>query len=159
MSVRLDDLRFSYPPITAGARPAEVLRGVSLDVPAGQSIAIMGPNSSGKTTLALILAGLAPAMTGGALAGSVLVNGLDATTTPAATLSASIGLVFQEPERQLFNMTVAEEVAFGLEGQALAPREIGQHVAWALAQVGMTGLEERSPWQLSGGQQKRLAIA
>ncbi|MCB0253853.1 MAG: ATP-binding cassette domain-containing protein [Anaerolineae bacterium] len=159
MSVRLDDLRFSYPPITAGARPSEVLRGVSLDVPAGQSIAIMGPNSSGKTTLALILAGLAPAMTGGALAGSVLVNGLDATTTPAATLSASIGLVFQEPERQLFNMTVAEEVAFGLEGQALAPREIGQHVAWALAQVGMTGLEERAPWQLSGGQQKRLAIA
>jgi energy-coupling factor transport system ATP-binding protein len=70
-----------------------------------------------------------------------------------------VGLVFQEPERQLFNMTVAEEVAFGLEGQGMPPPQIGQRVAWALERVGLAGLEERSPWQLSGGQQKRLAIA
>ncbi len=159
MSVHLDDLHFSYPPISAGAPALEVLRGVTLHVPAGQSLAVMGPTSSGKSTLALVLAGLAPAMTGGVLAGQVLVNGQDAATTPAATLSASLGLVFQEPERQLFNMTVAEEVAFGLEGLALPPKEIGERVALALAQVGLTGLEERSPWQLSGGQQKRLAIA
>ncbi|MEZ4769908.1 MAG: ABC transporter ATP-binding protein [Caldilineales bacterium] len=159
MSVHLDDLRFSYPPVTAGQPPVEVLRGVSLDVPAGQALAIMGSTGSGKTTLALILAGLAPAMTGGTLAGRAQVNDLDAAATSAAVLSASLGLVFQEPERQLFNMTVAEEVAFGLEGMALPPQEIGERVAWALAQVGLTGLEERSPWQLSGGQQKRLAIA
>ena len=159
MSVHLDDLHFSYPPISAGAPAVEVLRGVSLHVPAGQSLAIMGPTSSGKSTLALVLAGLAPAMTGGVLTGRVLVDGQDAAATPAATLSASLGLVFQEPERQLFNMTVAEEVAFGLEGLALPPHEIGERVALALAQVGLTGLEERSPWQLSGGQQKRLAIA
>ena len=159
MSVHLDDLYFSYPPISAGAPAVEVLRGVTFHVTASQSLAVMGATSSGKSTLALVLAGLAPAMTGGLLAGQVLVNGQDATTTPAAILSASLGLVFQEPERQLFNMTVAEEVAFGLEGLALPPQEIGERVALALAQVGLTGLEERSPWQLSGGQQKRLAIA
>lgn len=159
MSVHLDDLHFHYPPIVDGAAAVGVLRGVSLDVPAGQSLAILGPVSSGKTTLALILAGLAPAMTGGVLTGRALVDGLDAAQTPAAQISARLGLVFQEPERQLFNMTVAEEVAFGLEGLAMPRREIGERVAWALAQVGLTGLEERSPWQLSGGQQKRLAIA
>ncbi|MCB0250445.1 MAG: ABC transporter ATP-binding protein, partial [Anaerolineae bacterium] len=159
MSVHLDDLHFSYPLISAGAPAVEVLHGVTLDVPAGQSLAIMGPTSSGKSTLALVLAGLAPSMTGGVLTGQVQVNGQDAAATPAAVLSASLGIVFQEPERQLFNMTVAEEVAFSLEGLALPPQEIGERVELALAQVGLTGLEERSPWQLSGGQQKRLAIA
>lgn len=158
-AIQLDTLRFSYPPALADGPPVEVLRGVSLRVPAGQALAIMGPTSSGKTTLALILAGLAPEMTGGVLAGRALVAGLDASSTPAARLSLTLGLVFQEPERQLFNMTVADEVAFGLEGQGMPQAQIGERVAWALACVGLTGLEQRSPWQLSGGQQKRLAIA
>lgn len=135
-----------------------VLRGISLAVPPGQALAIMGPTSAGKTTLALVLAGLAPAMTGGRLRGRVLVDGLDAATTPAAQLSAHLGLVFQEPERQLFNMTVADEVAFGLEGLGMPPALIRERVAWALGCVGLAGLEDRPPWQLSGGQQKRLAI-
>ncbi len=158
-AILLEDARFSYPPAQADGPPVEVLRGVSLRVPAGQALAIMGPTSSGKTTLALILAGLAPEMTGGSLAGRVLVAGLDAAATPAARLSHTLGLVFQEPERQLFNMTVAEEVAFGLEGQGMPPRQIGERVQWALQRVGLAGLEQRAPWQLSGGQQKRLAIA
>lgn len=158
-AILLEDARFSYPPAQADGPPVEVLRGVSLRVPAGQALAIMGPTSSGKTTLALLLAGLAPEMTGGSLAGRVLVAGLDAAATPAARLSHTLGLVFQEPERQLFNMTVAEEVAFGLEGQGMPPRQIGERVQWALQRVGLAGLEQRAPWQLSGGQQKRLAIA
>ncbi len=158
-AILLEDARFSYPPAQADGPPVEVLRGVSLRVPAGQALAIMGPTSSGKTTLALLLAGLAPEMTGGSLAGRVLVAGLDAAATPAARLSHTLGLVFQEPERQLFNMTAAEEVAFGLEGQGMPPQQIGQRVQWALQRVGLAGLEQRAPWQLSGGQQKRLAIA
>jgi energy-coupling factor transporter ATP-binding protein EcfA2 len=158
-AILLEDLRFSYPPALPDGPPAAVLHGLSLRVPTGQALAIMGPTSSGKTTLALILAGLAPAMTGGNLAGLAQVAGLDASNTPPARLSHTVGLVFQEPERQLFNMTVAEEVAFGLEGQGMPPAQIGQRVAWALDRVGLAGLEERSPWQLSGGQQKRLAIA
>jgi energy-coupling factor transport system ATP-binding protein len=158
-AILLEDVRFSYPPVLADGAPVEVLRGVSLRVPAGEALAIMGPTSSGKTTLALLLAGLAPEMTGGSLAGRVQVAGLNAAATPAARLSHTLGLVFQEPERQLFNMTVAEEVAFGLEGRGMPPAQIGERVRWALAQVGLAGLEQRAPWQLSGGQQKRLAIA
>ncbi len=158
-AIQLDDLHFSYPAALADGRPVEVLRGLSLRVPAGQALAVMGATSSGKTTLALILAGLAPEMTGGTLAGRVWVGGLDAAATPPAQLSHAVGLVFQEPERQLFNMTVAEEVAFGLEGHGMPAPQIGERVAWALASVGLTGLEQRAPWQLSGGQQKRLAIA
>ncbi len=155
----LENLHFSYPPVLADGKTSEILQGLSLRVPDGQTLAIMGATSSGKTTLALILAGLAPQMTGGQLTGTVRVGGLDAAHTPPAHLSRTVGLAFQESERQLFNMTVAEEVAFGLEGQALPPAEIGPRVAWALQRTGLTGLEERSPWQLSGGQQKRLAIA
>jgi len=158
-AILLEDVRFSYPPVLAGGPPVEVLKGLFLHVPAGEALAIMGPTSSGKTTLALILAGLAPEMTGGSLAGRVLVAGKDAAATPAARLSHTLGLVFQEPERQLFNMTVAEEVAFGLEGQGMPPQEIGERVQWALTRVGLAGLEQRAPWHLSGGQQKRLAIA
>lgn len=135
-----------------------VLQGVSLAVSPGQAVAIMGPTGAGKTTLALILAGLTPAMTGGQLRGRILVDGLDVTRTPAAQLSTHLGLVFQEPERQLFNMTVADEIAFGLEGLGMDPALIRARVAWALRCVGLEGLEERAPWQLSGGQQKRLAI-
>ena len=160
-AILLEDLCFSYPPVLPEGLPVEVLRSLSLEVPSGQALALMGPTSSGKTTLALILAGLAPEMTGGTLRGQVLVNGLDATQTPAAQLSAHLGLVFQEPERQLFNMTVADEVAFGLEGLAMPPAEIAARVTWALERVGLgdPDLLDRAPWQLSGGQQKRLAIA
>ena len=160
-AILLEDLCFSYPPVLPEGLPVEVLRSLSLAVPAGQALAIMGPTSSGKTTLALILAGLAPEMTGGTLRGQARVDGLDATQTPAAQLSAHLGLVFQEPERQLFNMTVADEVAFGLEGLAMPPAEIAARVAWALERVGLgdPDLLDRAPWQLSGGQQKRLAIA
>ncbi len=158
-TIQLEALRFSYPPVVDRGQPIEVLRDLSLAAPAGQALAIMGPTSSGKTTLALILAGLAPALTGGSLSGRAWVAGLDAAQTPPARLSHTVGLVFQQPERQLFNMTVAEEIAFGLEGRALPPQQIGQRVAHTLASVGLSGLEQRAPWQLSGGQQKRLAIA
>lgn len=158
-TIQLEALCFSYPPVVDHGQPVEVLRDLSLAAPAGQALAIMGPTSSGKTTLALILAGLAPAMTGGSLSGRALVAGLDAAQTPPARLSHTVGLVFQQPERQLFNMTVAEEIAFGLEGRALPRQQIGQRVADTLASVGLSGLEQRAPWQLSGGQQKRLAIA
>lgn len=158
-ALRLEGLYFSYPPRLPDGPSMEVLRGLTLHAPAGQALAIMGPTSSGKTTLALLLAGLAPEMTGGQVRGQAWVAEMDPVTTSPARLSHTVGLVFQEPERQLFNMTVAEEVAFGLEGRAVSPQQIGERVQRALASVGLTGLEQRAPWQLSGGQQKRLAIA
>ncbi len=160
-AILLQDVHFSYSPALSAGQPVDVLRGVSLAVPAGQSLAVMGPTSGGKTTLALILAALAPEMTGGVLRGQVWVDGQDVTQTTAGHLSSHLGLVFQEPERQLFNMTVADEVGFGLEGKAVPPVEIASRVTWALERVGLADpvLLDRAPWQLSGGQQKRLAIA
>jgi energy-coupling factor transport system ATP-binding protein len=158
-AISLLGLYFSYPPVVPDGPPVEVLQGISLEVPAGQSLGIMGPTGCGKTTLALILAGLAPEMTGGRLRGQVTIDGLSLDQVSASVASGHLGLVFQEPERQLFNMTVAEEIAFGLESLAMDPGEIGQRVAWAVDRVGLQGLEDRPPWQLSGGQQKRLAIA
>lgn len=157
-AIELDALHFHYPPPLPDGEPVSVLQGVSFSVPPGQSVAITGATGSGKTTLALLLAGLAPAMTGGTAVGRAQIGGWDALSTPPARLSQTVGIVFQEPERQLFNMTVAEEIAFGLEGRALPPAEIGARVAQVVQQIGLAGHESRAPWQLSGGQQKRLAI-
>ncbi|MEA3335264.1 MAG: ABC transporter ATP-binding protein [Chloroflexota bacterium] len=158
-AIVLDDVSFAYPSYSSDTPPSNLLRGLSLSVPKGQRIAVMSAIGAGKTTLALILTGLAPAMTGGKLQGSVSIDGLDARLMSAAELSTHVGLIFQEPERQLFTMAVDQEVAFGLEGLALAPVEIRERVAWILDRTGLTGLEDRPPWQLSGGEKKRLAIA
>ena len=157
--IQLDTLHFSYPPLSDDRTPVEILRGITWRAPAGLPLGIVGATGSGKTTLALTLAGLAPQLTGGERRGLIRVNGLDVAATPAAVLSQSLGLVFQESERQLFSMSVANEIAFGLEGQGLPPQEISARVAWALQRVGLVGMDERSPWRLSGGQQKRLALA
>ncbi len=106
-----------------------------------------------------MLAGLVPDATGGTLGGEVQVAGFDVRATDAAALSEHVGLVFQEADHQLFNMTVEDEVAFGLEGLGLPPAEIERRLTWVLERVGLEGLRERAPWQLSGGQQRRLALA
>jgi energy-coupling factor transport system ATP-binding protein len=119
----------------------------------------MGPTGVGKTTLCLILAGLVPQVTGGELKGRVVIAGLDTRRRSAAELSRVLGLVFQDAESQLFNMTVEDEVAFGLESLGLSPAEMEKRIAWALAVVRLQGLRSRHPLQLSGGQKKRLTIA
>ncbi|RME11683.1 MAG: ATP-binding cassette domain-containing protein [Ardenticatenia bacterium] len=158
-AIALRDLTFAYPPLIHNGDPVRVYQGLSLLVEPGARVALLGPTGGGKTTLAYILAALAPHMTGGTLQGVARVNGRDVAHTPPAQMSTDVGLVFQSPDQQLFNMTVADEIAFGLEGLALPPNEIERRLAAILADVGLQGLEERPPWQLSGGQQKRLAIA
>nr|WP_290667342.1 energy-coupling factor transporter ATPase [Ardenticatena sp.] len=158
LAVVLRDLAFAYPPLRHNGDPVEVYQGLSVQILPGERIALLGATGVGKTTLAYILAALAPRMTGGTLHGLVHVNGRDVSQTSPADMSADVGLVFQSPDQQLFNMTVADEIAFGLEGLALPPEEIECRIAQTLADVGLQGMEERAPWQLSGGQQKRLAI-
>lgn len=158
LAVALRDLAFAYPPLIHNGDPVRVYQGLSVQIPHGQRVAVLGATGAGKTTLAYILAALAPRMTGGTLQGTARVNGRDVLQTPPADMSTDVGLVFQSPDQQLFNMTVADEIAFGLEGLALPPDEIERRIAQTLADVGLQGLEERAPWQLSGGQQKRLAI-
>jgi len=129
----------------------------NLSVSAGKALAVMGASGSGKSTLCHILAGLAPRYTGGKIQGEVRVVGHNVIADVPAI--GDVGLLFQDAVTQLFNPTVEDEVAWGLEAMALPPSQIGTRVHEALAYFGLLGLERRTPWTLSGGQQKRLALA
>jgi energy-coupling factor transporter ATP-binding protein EcfA2 len=157
--ILIENLHFAYPPQREGDEPVRVLRGVDLKVSAGECLAIMGPTDAGKTTLCLTLNGLVPQATDGDFDGQVVVAGRDTARHSVAVLSQVVGLVFQDPETQLFSMTVEEEVAFGLESLGLARAVIADRIEWALDVVGLQAFRSRAPLQLSGGQKQRLAIA
>ena len=157
--VVIENLHYSYPPWPPESEPVPVLRGVNLQVETGEFLALMGATASGKTTLCLALNGLVPQATGGRIKGEVRVDGLNPRHTPVAEMARRVGLVFQDPETQLFNLRVEDEIAFGLENLGMAPSEIRERVDWALDAVGLSDCRKRSPFQLSGGQQQRVAIA
>jgi energy-coupling factor transport system ATP-binding protein len=157
--ITLHNLRYAYPPPIAGQPLEWALRGVSLEIEAGAFVGLMGHTGSGKSTLCLALNGIVPRLTGGHIGGDVLLDGRPVRDQPVAESARSVGLVFQEPETALFNMTVEAEVAFGLESLALGRVEMAERIEWALALVGLTAERRRPPYQLSGGQKQRLAIA
>ena len=153
------DLHYAYPPPMPGAAPTHVLRGVDLEVAAGEFVALLGRVGAGKTTLCMALNGLAPHATGGTIRGQVMVAGLDTRRHPVAELARTVGLVFQDPEAQLTQMCVEDEVAFGPENLGLPADEIEARVTWALAAVGLSAQRDRSPIHLSGGEKQRVALA
>jgi len=158
-TVDVRELYYSYPPLIAGEPPAEALQGVSFSLGRGEFLAVMGPSGAGKTTLCLALCGIVPHSTGGIFGGMAVVCGQDTRRTTPAQLSARVGVVFQDPESQLFTTTVEDEVAFGLESQGLPRGEVAERVTWALGQVRLSEHRERNPAYLSGGQKQRVAIA
>jgi energy-coupling factor transport system ATP-binding protein len=156
----VEDLSFRY------RRAREYsLKNVSFKVRQGELLGIIGPSGSGKSTLCLTLNGVIPNSIKGDFSGDVIVRdpetGEEYNTkeTPVAKLSTLVGLVLQNPESQLFNMTVEEEIAFGLENLGFDRNEILRRLRWALEVTGLRGLENEFPPNLSGGQQQRLAIA
>ena len=157
--VIVEGLHYAYPTCPGQAEETWALRGLDLQVRRGEFLALMGPTGAGKSTLCLALNGLVPQHTGGRIRGRVLVEGRDTRRTSVAELSALVGVVFQDPDSQLFNATVEDEVVFGLESLGLPRPEIGQRLDWALQVVGLEGHRHRSPSHLSGGQKQRLAIA
>lgn len=143
------DLGFSYGP------DAQALDGVSLEVPARATTAIVGQTGSGKSTLLRLLCGLEAAD-----AGSLTVCGINAATKRGRRqVRRAVGYVMQHPERQLFAQTVAEDVAFGPRNQGLSTTEVERRVVHALELVGLAGRRDASPFELSGGQQRLAAIA
>jgi len=131
------------------------LRGLTFDVQAGESVGLVGPNGAGKTTLFLRLAGVLAGP-----AGQVAVAGLDpAIPAERKQLPRQVGIVFQNPDDQLFSPTLFDDVAFGPLNFGLPPSEVRARVSEALAAVGLKGFEERSPHRLSGGEKRRAALA
>jgi energy-coupling factor transport system ATP-binding protein len=135
------------------------LDGVDLEVHKGEFVTLLGANGSGKSTACMLANGLIPHAIPGVLDGSVEVFGDDVRSKSVAEMSTRVGMVFQEPESQLFCMSVEEEVAFGPENLAVPREEIAERVGWALSLVGLEGYNSRIPSTLSGGEKQRVAIA
>ena len=135
----------------------EALRGISLRVAPGECIALLGPNGSGKSTLLLHLNGLLPEKL--AAGGAVKINGETLAAGNLEKIRRQVGLVFQDPDDQLFCPTVGEDVAFGPQQLGLPAAEIAARVKLSLAQVGLAGFENRSTHHLSHGEKRRACLA
>lgn len=152
--ISIRDLSFTY---AQGLRPA--ISDINLDIKRGEYVALVGLNGAGKTTLGLCLNGIIPHMLMGEQVGTVRVDDLDPGVVPVREVARLVGMVFDNPEFQMSQITAAEEVAMGLENLGVPYEEMLPRIAAALEVVGLTGYDERSPMGLSGGQQQRLAIA
>ncbi|MDW8101957.1 MAG: ABC transporter ATP-binding protein [Anaerolineae bacterium] len=150
--LEIRDLHYRYP------EGIEALKGVSFEVDEGESVGVVGPNGAGKSTLLLHLNGI---LTGYSSNGSdpVWVKGIPVRKETLRQIRRLVGLVFQDPNDQLFSPTVFEDVAFGPLNLGLSPEEVAERVKKALEAVGMTGYESRSPHHLSLGEKKKVAIA
>lgn len=148
-AIQVRDLTYAYP------NGPTALAGISFAVQPGESVGLVGPNGAGKTSLFLCLSGvIVPS------AGQVRVGGLDVRDAgQRRRLPTRAGIVFQNSEDQIFNATVFDDVAFGPLNLGLPEAEVRARVAEALARVGLTGLEERVPFHLSGGEKRRVALA
>jgi len=147
-AVHVQGLVYSYP----DGSPA--LRGVDLDIGAGERVAVLGPNGAGKTTLILHLNGILLPQ-----AGEVAIGGLPVTKANFKEIRRRVGVVFQDPDDQLFMPTVRDDVAFGPANLGLAGDAVEARVHAALDAVGMDGSGGRPPHHLSFGQRRRVALA
>ena len=132
----------------------EALRDMSLTVKDGEFVAIMGQNGAGKTTLVKHFNGLLKPTKG-----TVRIDGVETTKTSIAKLSRTVGFVFQNPDHQLFSETVEEEIAFALKNFGFEQEVIQKQITWALNLLSLTQYRKTSPFMLSGGERKRVALA
>jgi cobalt/nickel transport system ATP-binding protein len=147
-AVRVEGLRYAYP----DGRVA--LDGVDLSISPGERVALLGPNGAGKTTLMLHLNGVLAATSG-----TVEISGIPLGRRTLRDIRRRVGLVFQDPDDQLFMPTVAQDVAFGPANFGVTGDELAARVSAALNIVSMTEHADRSPAHLSGGQRRRAALA
>jgi energy-coupling factor transporter ATPase len=148
------NLAYTYP---GGTKPS--ISDVSIKVEKGEFVLITGPSGCGKTTLCRCFNGLIPHFYQGELKGEITVAEMDATKHPTYEMAKHVGLVFQNPENQLFALSIEKDVAFGLENLGVPREEMQRRVKWALNLADIYDLRERSPHEVSGGQQQRVAIA
>ena len=152
--IEVKDVCYSY----EGARES-ALSHVDADFEAGKVYSIVGPNGAGKSTLLRLLNGLIPHFFKGDFSGRVMVEGMDTREATVAQLSRTVGLVFQNPENQLFSETVEDEVAFGPKAFEYGDEKARRLIERALEVTGLGQLKSVTPWALSGGERKKLSIA
>ena len=146
--IEAENVRFSY------ASKVEALKGVSLTVKDGEFVAIMGQNGAGKSTFVKHFNGLLKPTSG-----TVKIDGVETTKSSVAKLARNVGFVFQNPDNQLFSETVEDEIAFALKNFGFKPEVVEERVTWALNLLSLTQYRKTSPFLLSGGERKRVALA
>jgi energy-coupling factor transporter ATP-binding protein EcfA2 len=150
----IDHLTFRYPD-----SPNPAVRDVSLEVGEGEVVLLAGPSGCGKSTLLRCVNGLIPHMFPGDYEGSVSLGGLKVAETPMSTLAQNVGLLFQNPENQIFMFSVERDIAFGLQNLSVPRQEMRARVDETMSLLGITGLALRAPHELSDGQKQRAALA
>jgi energy-coupling factor transporter ATPase len=152
--IEIKNLSYTYP---GASKPS--IHDVSLKIEKGEFVLITGPSGCGKTTLCRCFNGLVPHFYQGEIKGEVTVSGVNVLEKHTYDMAKHVGLVFQNPENQLFALSIEKDVAFGLENLGTPREEIRKKVDWALKQTGIYEIRDRSPHEISGGQQQRVAIA
>lgn len=153
-AIELQNVSFTY---WEADEPA--LRDINLQIQPGQFVLVNGPTGAGKSTFLMLLNGLIPHLVHGKLTGKVLVQGQDTKMKTVSELAMHVGMTFEDPDTQIVSLTVEDDVAFGPSNSGVRREEIFQRVQQALARTRLTGMEERNPFTLSGGQKQGLAIA
>jgi energy-coupling factor transporter ATP-binding protein EcfA2 len=153
-AIETRSLAYTYP-----GNKKESISDISIRIDKGEFTLITGPSGCGKTTLCRCFNGLIPHFYQGEMKGNLTVANLNVAEQPICELAKHVGLVFQNPENQLFALSVEKDVAFGLENLGVPREEMRKKVDWALELAGIYDLRERAPYELSGGQQQRVAIA
>jgi energy-coupling factor transporter ATPase len=152
--IEVRDLHYSYPNATS-----EALKGIDLTIDKGEFILLTGPSGCGKTTFCRTLNGLIPHFYNGEMEGEVTVSGFDIREHPTYKLAQHVGLIFQNPDNQIFALTVEKDVAFGLENQGVPKEKMLEEISWAMKTTGIDHIKDRATHEMSGGQKQRLAIA
>jgi len=140
-------------------RKGLALKNINLSCERGTTVAILGPAGAGKTTLVKALIGVVPHIDPGYLDGDVIVDGLNTRDHAVSNMARHVSLVLENPDVQIFSLTVKDDVAFGPANLGMPPDEIWARVAYAMQETQLVGLDDRNPNNLSGGQQQGLAIA
>ncbi|ACB83932.1 energy-coupling factor ABC transporter ATP-binding protein [Natranaerobius thermophilus] len=152
--VEINNLGFRFP-----SNSSDLLQNINLKVKEGEVLAIVGLSGCGKSTLCYCISGIIPLIKQGVMEGEVLINGRSTQELSLSQIATNLGIVFQNPETQLFSPTVEDEIAFGPENLCFARDAIEKRVDESLKKVGMEQQRYKNPHHLSGGQKQLIALA